>query len=272
MKLDLHTHTTYSDGEFDINGNVLRAKELGLDGIAITDHDNIDSWSEIDHNQYPIMVIKGVELSTYHKGDSIHILGYYLNNGESYQELASTLIEFREDRLERLEKIISKLKDLGIELTKEEIMKEADGAVGRPHVAKAIMKKYPELHLSIDDVFDRYIGNQDPAYVPTNNYQTEDAIKMLKRNNCLVVLAHPLEIKKIDYHEIIDLGIDGIEGFYLYKFEPQDDIVSLGDERNLLVTGGSDYHGSNARDAMGKVYLEGDRAKVFLKRIHKENN
>ena len=269
MKLDLHTHTNYSDGELDILGNVSKAQECNLDGIAITDHDNIDSWAEIEENEYPIMVIKGVELSTYHKGASVHILGYYLNNGKSYQELVETLSIFRQERLERLEKIISKLKLLGIELTKEEIIREADGAVGRPHVAKAMIKKYPNLNLTMDDVFDKYIGNNAPAYVPTNNFQTADAIKLLKRNNCLVVLAHPLEIKKIDYREIIDLGIDGIEGFYKYSFDTEEDVVSLGDERNLIVTAGSDYHGrDDHRNAFGNVYLEGDRAKTFLKRIN----
>ena len=77
MKYDLHTHTKYSDGELDVDGNVKRAIELGLDGIAITDHDSIESWKIIDQNDYAIPVIKGVELSTFYNGTSVHILGYY---------------------------------------------------------------------------------------------------------------------------------------------------------------------------------------------------
>lgn len=268
MKIDLHTHTTYSDGDLDINGNVKRASELGLDGIAITDHDNIDSWNEIDQNKYPILVIKGVELSTYYKGASVHVLGYYLNDGGDYSELDSTLREIRKDRIERLDKIISLLKPLGIIITKEEVFKEADGAVARPHIAKAIMKKYPEKNLTIDDVFDNYIGNRAPAYVPVNDFQTEAAIELLKKNHCLVVIAHPLFIEKIDYHELLKLDIDGIEGFYFYSTETDDEVVKTAEELGLVVTGGSDYHGPITRDTIGKSYLEKDKAKTFLKRIN----
>lgn len=268
MRLDLHTHTTYSDGDLAIEGNVKRAIELGIDGIAITDHDNIDTWEEIDEENYPIMVIKGVELSTYYKGSSVHVLGYYLNDGGDYQELDDLLKKTREDRLKRIDKMISLLKPLGIELTREEILTEAHGAVARPHVAKAIMKKYPELGLSMDDVFDNYIGNDAPAYVPVNHFLTTDAISLLKRNHCLAVIAHPLLIKNVDYHELLDLDIDGIEGFYSYDFVPEEDVVKVGDETGILVTGGSDYHGPITRDTMGSITVDDERAKIFLKRIH----
>lgn len=267
MRLDLHTHTTYSDGDLEIEGNVKRAIELGIDGIAITDHDNIDTWEEIDEENYPIMVIKGVELSTYYKGSSVHVLGYYLNDGGDYQELDELLKKTREDRLKRIDKMISLLQPLGIKLTREEILSEAHGAVARPHVAKAIMKKYPELGLSMDDVFDKYIGNDAPAYVPVNHFLTTDAIPLLKRNHCLAVVAHPLLIKNVDFHELLDLGIDGIEGFYSYDFVPSEDVIKVGDEAGILVTGGSDYHGPVTRDTMGSITVDDERAKEFLKRI-----
>ena len=110
IKYDLHTHTCYSDGDLDILGNVKNAIKLGLDGIAITDHDNIDGWEDIDNNSYKIDVIKGVELSTYYKGDSVHVLGYYLNDGGDYSELDNFLKKTREDRLIRVKKIIDLLK------------------------------------------------------------------------------------------------------------------------------------------------------------------
>lgn len=268
MTLDLHTHTTYSDGDLDISHNVLKAIEVGLDGIAITDHDTIDSWREIDQKSFPIKVFKGVEVSTYHKGESVHILGYYLNDGGDYQELNDFLIQTQKNRLERLDKIIDLLKPFQIFLTREEIIQEADGAVARPHIARAIMKKYPELGLTKNDIFDLYIGNDAPAYVPVHNFSTEDAIQLLKRNHCLVVLAHPLNIQKFDYRELFDLGIDGIEGFYYYTDKDYSSVVSFGDENGLLVTGGSDYHGPITRDTIGKMYLTGDRCKTFLKKIH----
>lgn len=268
MKLDLHTHTNHSDGDLNVLGNALKAVEHDLDGIAITDHDNIDSWTEIEEREYPIIVIKGVELSTYYKGASVHLLGYYLNDDGNYQELKQRLREIRQDRLDRIDKIISLLKPLGIELEREEILREADGAVARPHVAKAIMKKYPNLNLTMDDVFDNYIGNKAPAYVPVNDFQTIDAINLLKRNHCIAVIAHPLEIKKINYHELLELDIDGIEGVYSYDFTPSEDVVKIGEEKGLIITGGSDYHGPITRNSIGKAYIEGERAKEFVKRIN----
>ena len=270
MTLDLHTHTQYSDGDLTILENVKKAMEVGLDGIAITDHDTIDSWGEIDQNNYPILVIKGVELSTYYQGESVHILGYYLNDGGSYQELNDFLVKTRKERIERLDKMIELLKPFDIYLTKEEILEEADGAVARPHVAKAIMKKYPERNYSKDEIFDRFIGNDAPAYVPVNNFQTVDAVKLLHENHCLVIVAHPKLIRKFSYQELIQFDIDGIEGVYPYTFTDSHDVILFAEANHLLVTGGSDYHGPQTRDTIGKAYLDDKRSKVFLKKIHYE--
>lgn len=268
MKLDLHTHTIYSDGELTVEGNVKKAKKLGLDGIAITDHDNIDSWKDID-NIEDFLVIKGVELSTYHDNENIHVLGYYLNNGKSYNELDEFLKELRIKRTERLSKMIELLKQFKIELTEEEILQEADGAVGRPHVAKAILKKYPEREYTKDYIFDNFIGNGKPAYVPTSNFQTVDAIKLLKRNNCLVVIAHPLLIKKYSYKKLLKLNIDGVEVFYPYKDKSYKEVLKEGLKHKLLITGGSDFHGPNVRDSMGEACLKDPYAKELLKKINK---
>lgn len=268
MKFDLHTHSNYSDGDLSVEENVKKALEMGFSGIAITDHDNIDSWRDIDNGDFDITVIKGVELSTYHKNEVVHILGYYLNDGGDYSELDNTLKKIREDRYKRLEKIIELLKPLGITLTVEDVLKEADGAVGRPHIASAILKKYPERGYTKNEIFDRFIGNDAPAYVPVNDFQTKDAIKLLKDNHCLVVLAHPLLIKKFKYQELIDYGIDGIEGYYCYRDGVHPEVIAYGDDLGLIVTGGSDYHGPITRDSMGKAYLEGERVNTFLEAIN----
>lgn len=268
MRLDLHTHTTYSDGDLDINGNVLEAIKHNLDGIAITDHDNIDSWEEIDNNNYPITVIKGVELSTYYKGESVHLLGYYLNDGGDYLELNKFLINTRKERIERLNKIIDLLSKYDIILTPKEIIREADGAVARPHIARAIMKKYSDRGYTKEYIFDNYIGNDAPCYVPVNNFQTEDAVKLLHDNHCLAVVAHPLYIKKFNYRELKDLGIDGIESIYPYEFDNSKDVLKFTEKNNLIVTGGSDFHGPRTRDTIGKTYVDGERSKIFLKTIN----
>lgn len=268
MKLDLHTHTIYSDGELTVKESVEKARKLGLDGIAITDHDNIESWNDIDEID-DFIVIKGVELSTFHNNENIHLLGYYLNNNKSYEELDKFLKELREYRIERIRKIIELLKQFKIYLTEEEILKEADGAVGRPHVAAAIKKKYPEREYTNEYIFENFIGNGKPAYVPTKNFQTIDAIKMLKRNNCIAVIAHPLIIKKFDYKKLFKLNIDGIEVFYPYDNKSYKEVLKEAKKNKLLITGGSDFHGPNVRDTMGKEYLKDEYAEKFLKKINK---
>ena len=269
LKYDLHTHTSYSDGDLNISGNVENAIKLGLDGIAITDHDNIDGWEEIDNNSYKIDVIKGVELSTYYKGDSVHILGYYLNDNGDYSELDEFLKNTREERLVRVKKIIELLKQYDINVTYEEILKEADGAVARPHIVKAIMKKYPERGYTSNYLFDNYLGNDKPCFLPVNYFDTRDAIELLKRNHCLVVVAHPLLINKFNYQELAKYNIDGIEAFYNYQNDIKNDTLSFTLNNKLIVTGGSDYNGPITRDSMGSVYLEGKYVDLFLDKINK---
>ena len=269
LKYDLHTHTSYSDGDLNISGNVENAIKLGLDGIAITDQDNIDGWEEIDNNNYPIDVIKGVELSTYYKGDSVHILGYYLNDNGDYSELDEFLKNTREERLVRVKKIIELLKQYDINVTYEEILKEADGAVARPHIVKAIMKKYPERGYTSNYLFDNYLGNDKPCFLPVNYFDTRDAIELLKRNHCLVVVAHPLLINKFNYQELAKYNIDGIEAIYNYQNDIKNDTLSFTLNNKLIVTGGSDYHGPITRDSMGSVYLEGKYVDLFLDKINK---
>lgn len=269
-KFDLHIHTTYSDGELSIEEVVEKAKEKGLDGIAITDHDNITSWDKIDKISeklhYPI--IKGVELSTYHKGRSVHILGYYLNNSKSYQNLNNLLIEICNQRKERLLKIIELLKQFDINLTYDEVIKLADGTVARPHIAAAIMNKYPSRNYTKDYIFSNFIGDDCPAFVPVNNLETEEAIKILKENNCLVVLAHPLYINNLNYKEVVDLGVDGVESFYNYSDTIKADVLDFTLANNLIATGGSDYHGPNIRNTIGTAYCYGNYLEKFLNRIN----
>lgn len=269
LRYDLHTHSKYSDGEYDIKGNASRAKELGFDGIAITDHDNLDSWKDIDINNYNFNVIKGVELSIYYNGVNVHILGYYLNDGGNYEELENFLSKIREYRKERAYKVIELLKKCNIEITYEEVAVMADGAIGRPHIAQAIINKYSERNYTIDDVFDKFIGNNAPAYVKSFNFETKDAIAMLKRNHCLAVLAHPLFSNKYDYKEILKLGIEGIEVYYPYlSGKKYEEVLEFAKKNNLIITGGSDYHGPNIRNTMGKEYLKNEELSSFLKAIN----
>lgn len=269
--MDLHTHTNNSDGDLTVEENIELAIVNNYKAIAITDHDNIDSWDLLD-NYDDIIAIKGVELSTFHKNESVHILGYYLNNGKSYEGLKNKLIELRLKRKNRVYKMIELLHQFDIYLTYEEIIKYADGVVARPHVAKAILDKYPDRGYTKEYIFENFIGDDKPAYVPVDNFSTKEAIDLLHNNNLIAVLAHPLYIKKFNYQEIKDLGIDGIECFYAYHDIDMNEykkVLKFAKSNNLIITGGSDYHGPNTRDTFKKAYLEGEYEDIFLNIINK---
>ena len=272
MKYDLHTHTSFSDGEKTVAGNVERAIELGLDGIAICDHDNIESWDVIDNESFAIPVIKGVELSTYTNGTSVHVLGYYKNDGGDYSELGKYLRDMKERRKQRILKMIELLKQFDIDITYESVAKFASGSIGRPHIAKAIMEKYPERNYTIDQIFDLYINDGKPAYVRTYNLQTKDAIKLLHDNHCIVVLAHPLLIDpaKCNYKDLLNEDFDGVEVFYAYLTENNryQLVYQEAEKKGLLMTGGSDYHGPRVKDTMGRAYLTDERVEEFLRSIN----
>ena len=271
MKYDLHTHTKYSDGELDVAGNVERAITLGLNGIAITDHDNTESWAEIDKGTYKIPVIKGVELSTFYNGVSVHVLGYYKNDGGDHSELDSFLKMIRKEREERVLKIIDLLKQFDIEITYDEVAKYADGSIGRPHIVQAILAKYPDRGYTDDSIFERFIGNGKPAYVPTHNLDTKEAIKLLHANHCIVILAHPLLIKpeKLNYKDLMKEDFDGIEVFYPYANKAKCKMVlKFAKGKGWLITGGSDFHGPVVRNTMGEAYCPDEYLGEFLERIN----
>ena len=271
MKYDLHTHTRFSDGELDVAGNVERAIGLGLDGIAITDHDGVDSWEVIDSNKFKIPVIKGVELSTFYNDTSVHVLGYYKNDGGDYSKLASFLKMLRKEREGRVLKIIDLLKQFDIEITYDEVAKYADGSIGRPHIAQAIIARYPDRGYTNENIFERFIGNGKPAYVPTHKLDTRDAIKLLHDNHCIAVLAHPLLIKpeKLNYKDLMKEEFDGIEVFYPYSNKAKCKMVlKFAKGKGWLITGGSDFHGPVVRNTMGQAYNSDEYLAEFLEKIN----
>jgi len=250
MKADLHVHSNYSDGVMTVEEIRKYAKTKDLSVVAITDHDNLNSRELLPVFDDDVFLLIGVELSTYYKDENIHILGYFYNNDANSLEIVNYLKELREKRNERIYTIIEKLKEFyNIHIDYEDIIKFSNGSIGRVHVAKAISEKYG---CTLDEAFDRYIGNNAKAYVPTTNFSTVDAIALLHRNNAIAVIAHPGHIKKNLVEDIIKLGVDGIEVYY--PEHNKSDILRYLDtaERyNLLVTGGSDFHGIGIREDLG---------------------
>jgi len=245
MKVDLHIHTTFSDGKFTPEQVVKKANELKLYAIAITDHDTVDGIlpAIIESKKYKgLEIIPGIELSTYHGDQEVHILGYYIDYGDL--NLKNQLLELQQHRKKRLEKILAKLNNIDVNISINDVNKYSDGtSVGRPHIAQALIEK--GYVSSIKEAFDKYLGKGRPAYVPRKKLTPFEAIKLIQNSNGIPVLAHPglLEDDSIIY-ELINNGILGIE--VIHKDHTQDDTnryIKIALEHNLLLTGGSDSHG-----------------------------
>lgn len=267
MKADLHVHSCYSDGNMTVEEILKYAESKKIDVVAITDHDNLDSNSDILNLKKETKLLLGVELSTYHNNENIHILGYFYNNEIKTNEIIEYLKELKDKRDKRIHKMISKLETLcGIYIKYEDVVKFAEGALGRVHVARAIEEKYG---CSIDEAFNRYIGNNAKAYVPTSNFLTKDAIDFLHRNNAIAVIAHPKHIKKNDVLDIVKLGVDGIEVYYPeHSYDDINCYLKIANSYNLLVTGGSDFHGIGIREDLGKSNIQNENVDKFLSKLN----
>ena len=245
-QVDLHIHSTASDGKFSPEAIVGKAAELGLTTIALADHDSMDGVAPALEaaRAFPrLRVIPGVEISTDIPDGEAHVLGYFLDY--TNDELKSALERFRSSRRRRAQRMVARLSDLGIQIDWQRVQEIAgDGSIGRPHVAQAMLEKG---HIaSFGEAFTRYIGHGCPAYVERDKMTPVEAVALILRANGLPVLAHPFTIPEPGAI-IIKLkaaGLVGIEAYYSgYTAEEIESLVSLADRHNLIATGGSDYHG-----------------------------
>lgn len=264
MLYDLHVHTTASDGEETSANVILRAIEAGLAGLAITDHDSVDGLEPaqrfIKENGLELDLIPGIELNTDYGEDEVHILGYFIDFTNDY--LRHRLSEIRQQRYARAEKMIAKLKDMGINIEFEQVKKVALGnLIGRPHIARILCSNgYAE---SSEEAFQLYIERGQPAYVPRYKFLPAEAIALIKQSGGIAVLAHPGLIKDhAKIYECIKLGIEGLEIYYPEHTEEQkQDLLAIAQEYNLLITGGSDFHGpgsSESRKKLGSAGIDED--------------
>ncbi|OQY06905.1 MAG: hypothetical protein B6I28_05940 [Fusobacteriia bacterium 4572_132] len=275
--IDLHIHTTCSDGTYTPEEVVELAKEKELDVIAITDHDTIDGVERgaLKAKELGIKFINGIELSTNYQGKEIHILGYFLNIED--EKLVNKLYELKNQRLTRTEKIIEKLREFRIEITKEEVMKEVKGdLISRTHIASVLFKKgYVNTRKA---AFRRYLGDRGAAYVPRKNFTPMDAVKLLKENGALAFIAHPKLIpwgeKKT--FELVDklkeIGLDGLETYYP-SFREIDKIYykKMCEKRGMIVSGGSDFHGGNRNNiTLGIANVKNEVYKKMKERLEEK--
>lgn len=246
-KADLHIHTTASDGRLSPAGAVSLAKENGLEVISITDHDTIKAYSKAVQTgtEIGVEVLSGVELTCDFKGRESHLLGYNFDADDD--SLRQLLVKHKKARLERAEWIVEQLTNQGLELDKDEVQAEAGGGnVGRPHIASVLIKK--GYVANAKEAFIRYLGNRALGPIQNHYISFEQALAIIKDAGGATVLAHPGVLYTDDELEVwIESGLDGFEAIHpSHNYDLQKKYQNLADQHELLVTGGSDYHGKKS--------------------------
>ncbi|HET6349055.1 MAG TPA: PHP domain-containing protein [Candidatus Krumholzibacteria bacterium] len=253
-RIDLHMHSTYSDGIHSPPALVAMAKSKGLAGIALTDHDSVDGFAELAAaaKGTGVEVMTGVELSCEYNGRDLHVLGYGVDSGDT--RLLALLREFRDARERRGERIVEKLAEQGVHIDMADVRARAGkGALGRPHIADALVAA--GIVANHGEAFARFIGEGCAAYVDKFKMQPSQAVSSIHAARGLAFIAHPGYYME-DYDgflALLDHGFDGIEVFHPYHIPPViNRLLALARDRGLLMSGGSDFHGFAGRDNMGE--------------------
>jgi predicted metal-dependent phosphoesterase TrpH len=254
--IDLHVHSTASDGTHTPQELLEMAARAGLQAIAITDHDTLNGSRQAFNGDIPasLAFLTGVEISVHAPSasridDSLHILGYGVDPNDS--ELLEALDQFQKIRSTRVHRIVDRLNALGVAMTIEQVMREAGGGTpGRPHVAMAMVNAGYAEH--INDAFDRYLANGRPACVSKERMTCERAFELIHGAGGIPVLAHPYLIPcrgsdglVLLVEQLCGIGLKGIEVYYpQHTPEAVAQYSKLGKKYGLLATGGSDFHGA----------------------------
>ncbi len=245
--IDLHTHSTASDGVYAPAELLQHAGDVGLKVLALTDHDTTNGLDEAAEaaRKHNVEFIPGIEINTDVSGGEVHVLGYFIE----YQRAAfqETLQVLRNARVRRGQRMVELLNEESIAISWERVREIAQGSVGRPHVAQALQEAgYVQ---TIGEAFDRYIGKDCPAYVPHYKLSPQDAVRLIASANGLPVMAHPLTLPglalpRVWLPELRAAGLVGLETYYgPYTTEEEQTLQTLADEYNLIATGGTDFHG-----------------------------
>jgi 3',5'-nucleoside bisphosphate phosphatase len=245
-KVDLHIHTTASDGRFSPAEIVRKAAEKGLVYIALCDHDSIEGVRPAQQAaaNYPgLTVIGGVEINTDIPAGELHVLGYYCDCDNV--ELKNSLERLRKTRIERAIKMIEKLKGLGINIEYSRVRELAGtGSVGRPHIAQAMLEK--GYISSLREAFNKYISRGGPAYVERDKITPVEAVQLILSAGGIPVMAHPLTFDNPEplIKELKSAGLMGLEVYYgSYYPEQVNELLVMAVKYDLIATGGSDFHG-----------------------------
>ena len=243
--VDLHLHTTASDGRLSPTGLVNLLGEQGLRFVSITDHDSTEGLAEAykAKNRFPdLQLIPGIELSADAGDSEIHVLGYFLDWKDP--DFQRVLADLRQGRVGRGQAMVERLGELGLPVEWDRVLHFAgDGAVGRPHIALAMVEQ--GYVPAVREAFDLYLGRDGPAYVERRKLSPEDAVGIIRKVGGAAVLAHPSYVNNLESHlaRMKDAGLAGMEVFYGHY--PPKTVRELGEiakRFDLLTCGGSDYH------------------------------
>lgn len=261
MKTDLHIHTYYSDGVFSPEKIVDAAIDVGLEVIALTDHDNVLSYGvaqdylKKEGKEDKLKILQGVEINTLYKNYEVHILGYLMDTQNS--DFQNLLKVQQQARVKQTKEIISLLaKKEGIKIKYEDILKQVakGGSIGRPHIAKAITNAGGTG--SVMEAYAKYIHDDSPVYVPRKTVSPHDAVEIIYDAGGVPVIAHPhdLDIAESLVKELMTYGLRGIEAYHR-KHSPAcvEYFSSMAEDLGLIVTGGSDFHAPNIMN--GQIIL-----------------
>lgn len=245
-KADLHLHTTFSDGTERPERVVELARAAGLSVMAITDHDNVDAWpiAAPVARRHGIELISGIEMSASAEGLEVHLLGFFLDLENDV--LRRHLVEQQARRVERVHEMVRRLERVGVRITAAEILQLAgEGTVGRPHVARVLLKH--GYISTMAEAFTTYIGPNNPGFVQGSPLPPAHIIRVIRSAGGVPVLAHPVYLKRDDLIE--DFVRDGLAGIEVHHSghtpEMRAHYGRLADRLGLLKTGGSDFHGDS---------------------------
>lgn len=253
----MHTHSTRSDGTTSPADNVALAAGEGLGGLALTDHDTTAGWDEAEAacRRHGLLFVPGLELSTELAERSVHLLGYFVD--ADYQPLVEECDRLRFERLRRARATVDKLATLGVDIDLDDVVARAGTApIGRPHLAAAMVAAgvVPDL----DAAFDHYLRDGGPAYVPKHALSPADGVGLIRRAGGVAVLAHPgvstrdapVDLALLD--ELVAAGLAGVEADHAAHDESARAYWrNAARERNLYVTGSSDFHGGREDSRIG---------------------
>ena len=250
-RVDLHLHTTVSDGALRPEELVRAASIAGIQVMAVTDHDSVDGIRDAERaaSDLSIQVIPGIEVSASLDGDDVHVLGYFLDPDD--RVLREALSRLQEGRVAQARSMVERLAELGWPLDWDRVMAIAQGgSIGRPHIARALIER--GYVGSVDEAFSRFLRRGGPGYVEGQKLLPQEAVSLIKEAGGVPSLAHPIIVGASDYRldldrllpVMVEAGLEGIEAYYKgYTPEVTAFLFGLASRYRLVPTGGSDFHG-----------------------------